>query len=106
MLKIKLMWTSLALALCTVHAALAFNQADVDRLLADRSCPGGDLKGAILRNEDLTEANLDGADLSYANLNGAVLEKASLKGANLIRVTLSSIYSKCGLQNKIHCNAS
>ena len=52
---------SLILLLNTVPA-LAYNQADLDRLLTTGSCPNGDLTGAQLANTNLTSADLSGAD--------------------------------------------
>ena len=47
-----------------------------------------DLRGAGLRNLDLTGANLDGADLRAADLRGAKLSRASLVGADLTAANL------------------
>ena len=46
----KLLLTAL-LVLSAALPAAAYRQSDVDRLLATRSCPGGDLRGAYLRDE-------------------------------------------------------
>jgi len=56
----------------------AFNQADVDKLLATKECQWCDL-----HNADLSAAKLPGAQLSGANLSGAKLSGADLSGASL-----------------------
>ena len=92
--------TSVGLAIST---ASAFNQADLQKLSATKTCPdcdlsgallihwllpGADLSGANLAGANLTEAFLAGANLSGANLSGAILTSASLAGANLFRAKL------------------
>lgn len=62
-------------------AAQVYNQADLDRLLATKQCPGGNLAGVGLTNADLAGANLERADLSGAKLAGANLAGANLAGA-------------------------
>ena len=79
----KIFVLSLVLLLNTMPA-LAYNQADLDRLLATGSCPQGNLTGAQLTNANLTYADLSGADLSFTDLEGAALErKFNEKLANL-----------------------
>lgn len=56
-------------------------------------CPGANLRGANLANQDLRKMNLAGADLRdadlrHAQLDLANLEKARLQGANLTRASL------------------
>jgi uncharacterized protein YjbI with pentapeptide repeats len=56
-----------------------------------------ELKGANLRETDLTKFNLTGANLAHAdltgaNLSGAMLESAVLTGANLSGAVLESAY--------------
>ncbi|MCW1248468.1 pentapeptide repeat-containing protein, partial [Pseudomonas sp. SAICEU22] len=56
-------------------------------------CPGANLRGAKLANQDLRKMNLAGADLRdadlrHARLDLANLEKAQLQGANLNRASL------------------
>jgi uncharacterized protein YjbI with pentapeptide repeats len=63
----KIFVLSLVLFLNTMPA-LAYNQADLDRLLATGSCPHGNLTGAQLANANLTYADLTGADLSFYRL--------------------------------------
>ena len=58
--------------------SFAFNQADLDKVLATKECQWCDL-----RNADLSKAGLSGALLSGANLSGAKLSGADLSGANL-----------------------
>ena len=55
-------------------------------------CPGANLQGANLSNQDLRNMNLSGAnlrnaDLRHARLDLANLEKAQLQGANLTRAS-------------------
>ncbi len=77
-----------------------------------KSCPGCDLKGAVLERMDLSKANLEGADLTGAKLflsdltganlrkthlekaifGGADLAGADLRGANLNGADLSTAY--------------
>jgi len=51
----------------------AFDQASLDRLLAEKQCPECDLRDASLSNADLSGAYLIGAVLINANLSGANL---------------------------------
>ena len=56
-------------------------------------CPGANLRGANLANQDLRKMNLAGADLReadlrHAQLDLANLEKAQLQGADLTRASL------------------
>jgi uncharacterized protein YjbI with pentapeptide repeats len=74
----------------TTHA---FNQADVEKLIATRLCEwcdlheadlsNSELAGARLTNASLSHVNLAGADLSGANLSSATLPHVNLHGANL-----------------------
>ena len=63
-------------------------EREVMELLANRSCPRCDLRGANLVYADLRGANLAGADLSHANLSQAILEGANISGANLTFTSL------------------
>ena len=75
-------------ALCLIsHMSYAFNQADLDKLLAIKQCEWCDL-----RNADLSGAQLSGAQLSNANLSGAVLSGANLSNANLSGAYLRNAY--------------
>ena len=82
----------------------AYDEADLQRLKATKSCadcdlsgallmhwvlPGADLSGANLRGANLTGAWLPGANLAGANLSSAIMISASLANANLFRANLS-----------------
>ena len=62
--------------------AQAYDPQQLQQLLATKSCPRCDLKGANLVNADLSGAKLMGANLSWANLSGANLRGANISGAN------------------------
>ena len=47
-MKLKSLLLGLGLAFSVTTSALAFSQADVDKLNNTGSCPGGDLRGAYL----------------------------------------------------------
>lgn len=71
-------------------AAQQLPQGDtVKKLLAERSCVGCNLAGAVLTPSDLSGVNLTGANLFEANLYFANFEKANLGGANLVNANLS-----------------
>lgn len=81
------------LALASIAApAAAFDQADLDRLLETKNCPGCDLSGADLSGRNLAEADLSGANLRGANLENANLTNANLAGANLDNTNLFYAY--------------
>jgi uncharacterized protein YjbI with pentapeptide repeats len=77
----------------------AFDQKDLDKLLATKKCQwcdlhnadlsGAGLSGAYLSGANLSGAKLSGADLSGANLSTAYLRNADLSGANLLNAYLS-----------------
>ena len=58
-------------------------QANVQRLLKERACPGCDLVGVVLNRADLRGVDLHGANLAGAKLYLADLAGADLRGANL-----------------------
>jgi uncharacterized protein YjbI with pentapeptide repeats len=73
---------------------------NVVRFLSEASLTGGDgssisllagtdLRGALLKDVDLSAVDLSDANLEDANLNGADLSDAKLSGAQLIRADLS-----------------
>lgn len=62
----------------------AFEQKDLDRVIATKQCEKCDLSGA-----DLSGANLQGANLQNANLQGAKLLNANLKSADFTGATLT-----------------
>jgi uncharacterized protein YjbI with pentapeptide repeats len=88
--------TVILLLLTTIgcnFAAIAFDEADIEKLEALNACKGCDLSGANLSRADLTrvdlsEANLQGADMRYADLSRANLEGADLSGVDLSRAIL------------------
>ncbi len=68
----------------TVFAAeSAAAKANLEKLLATKSCRGCDLAGLILNRLDLVDADLEGADLSLAKLSLTNLTRANLKNTNL-----------------------
>jgi hypothetical protein len=66
----------------------AFNEGDVEMLLATNKCLECDLSGADLRGASLVGANLTGANLSGADLSNVNLNRADLSGANLYAAVL------------------
>jgi WD40 repeat protein len=84
-------WADVMSANPDASAAERIN-ADKVRIRLDTPATG-DLRGAVLRGEDLsyrdfTQGNLSGADLTDANLVGAVLNGAELVGATLVGARL------------------
>jgi len=90
--------TAFVLASLFMAPAVAFDPAELDRLLKTKHCNGCNLEGVDLRGKalqgaelrwvmldraDLRGANLKGADLTGASLQGARLERANLQGARL-----------------------
>jgi uncharacterized protein YjbI with pentapeptide repeats len=69
--------------------SFAFNQKNLDTLLATRRCEWCDLTNADLSREDLPRARLSNSNLSGANLSGADLSEANLSNANLSHANLS-----------------
>ncbi len=94
-----------ALAVALAGPAAAFDAADLKRLLSSGHCPGCDLSGAQIVDEDLRKAYLPGADLAGANLlvtnlSGADLSGANLEGADLTQaVLLGTILDGANLKN-------
>ena len=88
--------TVILLLLITIgcnFTAIAFDEADIEKLEALNVCKGCDLSGANLSRTDLTradlsEANLKGADMRYADLSRANLKGADLSGVDLSRAIL------------------
>jgi len=88
--------TAILLLLTTIgcnFTAIAFDEADIEKLEALNACKGCDLSGANLKRADLTradlsEANLKGADMRYADLSRANLKGADLSGVDLSRAML------------------
>ncbi len=80
-----------ALALA-IAPSTAFDQADLDRLLATNACPNCDLSGADLSGKSLAGADLSGANLRGANLENANLTNANLAGANLDNTNMFYAY--------------
>jgi uncharacterized protein YjbI with pentapeptide repeats len=79
-----------AIILCLVsNMSLAFNQANLDSLLATGKCEWCDLTNANLSREEIPRARLANSNLSGANLSGADLTEANLSGANLSNANLS-----------------
>jgi uncharacterized protein YjbI with pentapeptide repeats len=76
--------------LAIVPAAHAYNQADMNNLLASNKCVGCDLSGADLSRKQLVNADLQAANLVGANLTGANLSGAKLGGVNLTGANLTS----------------
>ena len=64
--------------------AVAFNEADLQKLKSSLKCPKCDLADA-----DLSGAKLAGANLNYANLDKARFFRAELVGANLTEADLT-----------------
>lgn len=90
-------------AICALpDLSYAFQQKDLDKLLATGECKwcdlrkadlsGSKLQGAQLAGAVLSNANLSGADLSGADLSGAVLSGANLTGADLSGAYMRSAY--------------
>ncbi|AFY94496.1 pentapeptide repeat-containing protein [Chamaesiphon minutus] len=69
--------------------ALAYNPADLKKLIATNKCIGCDLSGADLSRQQLVNADLQAATLVGANLSGANLASAKLGGANLTGANLT-----------------
>jgi uncharacterized protein YjbI with pentapeptide repeats len=67
------------------------NSGDLKRLLAEKKCPGCDLRGADLPSY-LRDILVGGADLSSANLSSANLTGYFLGGSNLSNANLRSAY--------------
>ena len=67
---------------------LAFEQKDIDTLMATRQCEECDLRNADLKAADLKGARLAGANLRDADLKDADLGGADLRGADLRRADL------------------
>ncbi|WP_319541864.1 pentapeptide repeat-containing protein [uncultured Pseudodesulfovibrio sp.] len=73
-----------ALTVLLVLPALAFNQADVDRLAAgDKNMQGADLSGAALFADPYDGVNFSGANLSNATMIGRLFQNCDFRGANL-----------------------
>ena len=66
--------------------AVAFNEADLQKLKSSLKCPKCDLADA-----DLSGAKLAGANLNYANLDKARFFRAELVGANLTEADLTGV---------------
>ena len=64
--------------------AVAFSEADLEKLKSSLKCPKCDLAGA-----DLSGTKLAGANLTYANLDKARFFRAELAGANLSEAVLT-----------------
>ena len=82
-------WLTACGLLFAAGGALAFEQADVDRLLSTSKCEKCDLKGADLSGADLSRAKLKDADLKAAKLANTDLRKADLRRATLEKADLS-----------------
>lgn len=104
-MKIKIVLICLVLMLIVPEQSKAYNQLDVDCLLKNGVCNGGDLSNASLRHKkfssaQLTTANLTGADLSHssfvgsnfsnADLSAAVMSFSNFSQTNLSRTNLSA----------------
>ena len=66
----KIVLLLLVVTMLTAEAS-AYKQEDLDKLQDTYNCVKCDLRGAILREANLTGANLYKADLMSANLRGA-----------------------------------
>ena len=64
-------------------SAGAFEQADLDWLLAEGRCKDCDLRGASLHGADLAGARLAKSKMSWSDLKDANLRGADLTGADL-----------------------
>jgi uncharacterized protein YjbI with pentapeptide repeats len=74
----------LAIAALWASGALAFNQADVEKLRSTGSCPKCDLSNFEFPDRAKFEkAILTSTNLSGSRLNKAILREANLRGANL-----------------------
>lgn len=76
-------------------SVLAYEKADLVKLMSSNQCTNCDLTMADLRDKDLKGANLEsadlfGADLSYSDLSGANLTGSILIGANLKKTNLEN----------------
>jgi uncharacterized protein YjbI with pentapeptide repeats len=81
-------------AVVTPPSWTVWNQADLDRLKATKSCIDCNLNGADLASADLRGANLSssyliGANLSGADLSGATMAHVRLNSANLTHANLT-----------------
>jgi hypothetical protein len=86
--------------LAIVPTAFAYNQADVNSLLASNKCVGCDLSGVDLSRKQLVNADLQASNLVGANLTGANLSGANLGGANLTGADLTSAnFTQAGLKS-------
>ena len=92
----KIAFLSLVAILLTAEVS-AYKQEDVDRLLDTYNCVKCDLRGAILK-----EANLSGANMSGARLWEAILQEAKLEGAVLRVADLD--YAR--MKDAIFCNTA
>jgi uncharacterized protein YjbI with pentapeptide repeats len=79
----------IALLSAVPDVLFAFNQKNLDTLLATRRCEWCDLSNADLSREDLPRARLSNSNLSGANLSGADLSEANMSNANLANANLS-----------------
>lgn len=92
-------------ALPAAAPAQAYDPAHLKQVLTDGRCPGCDLSGAKIVDEDLRKAylpgaNLSGADLTVTNFSGADLSGANLEGADLsIGVFTGTILDGANLRN-------
>ena len=84
---------SLFIALNLSQLALAYDMADLNKLLDTNLCrrcdlSGANLSGAKLNGVEMHKANLKAANLSRAELRGAILRRADLIEANLTETNL------------------
>ena len=69
-----------------VYGVNAYNDADLDKFLKTKSCPGGDLSEAHFVDLDLTEANLENANLRGVTLSYVTFDRSNFIGAKLNRL--------------------
>ena len=72
-----------AVSRTTSPALPAAEAGALERLANEGSCPGCDLRGAVMNHLNLSGANLQGANLTGAQLNFSDLSKATLRNADL-----------------------
>lgn len=72
--------TAAIAAILAASTALAWNEADLERLRQTLACEGCDLDGALL-GDDMTGARLAGADLSHTFIRFQTFDGADFTGA-------------------------
>ena len=80
---------TIAFLMTGAHSLKAFDENDVEKIKASKSCEGCNLRRANLSGNNLSGANLSHTDLSGANLKGVNLSNADLSNAKLTDAVLS-----------------